>query len=398
MADETTWFLTHEFAPFRGGAATYVRETAAAARRAGLDVRVLAPAYRRPTHPPPMVPDADVGNIPVSRFRGNGRLNPAGIAETAAGIWHHRQQLAGAPLVAGSAGALMALILLDRLGWFRAHRLVCFLHGSEILKLRRRPFWRALAPGFFRCWPQVAVASRYVRELWETAALAPPAAAAPPLLAACACPEAFLERARVAAGAAVHRDRVADDELEVITVARLHPRKGQVHVARALGLLPTTLRQRVRYVVTGTGPEVYRRELENVCAGAGVRLIGPRPVSEADLAATYAGATVYAQASVTMPESVEGFGITYLEAAACGLPVAAWASGGTNEAVLDGRTGLLSPEGDVAGLAASLRHLLEDAELRTRLGRAGQDHARSFRWETSARTLVDAARVAFPRG
>lgn len=394
MTDGPTWFLTHEFAPFRGGAATYVRETAGAARRLGLDVRVLAPAY--PRHPLPAMSEQDPGEPPVTRFSGNGRLNPIGITEMAAGIWHHRQRLAGAPLVAGSAGALMALILLDRLGLFRPHRLVCFLHGSEILKLRRRPFWRLLAPGFFRRWPRVAVASHYVRDLWETAALAPPGAPGP-LLAMCACPEAFLERARVAV-AAVRPDRDPDDDPEVLTVARLHPRKGQVHVARALGLLPAGLRQRVRYVVAGTGPEPYRRELEAVCASAGVRLVGPRPVPEPDLAAVYAGAAVYAQASVSMPESVEGFGITYLEAAACGLPVAAWASGGTGEAVLDGRTGLLSPEGDVEGLSATLRRLLEDAPLRTRLGQAGQEHARSFRWETSARILVEAARVARSQG
>ena len=134
MADEPTWFLTHEFAPFRGGAATYVRETAGAARRLGLDVRVLAPAY--PRHRSTGVPTLDSPEIPVTRFPGNGRLNPVGIAEMAAGIWSHRQRLAGAPLVAGSAGAVMALILLDRLGLFRPHRLVCFLHGSEILMLR----------------------------------------------------------------------------------------------------------------------------------------------------------------------------------------------------------------------------------------------------------------------
>ncbi len=394
MADGPTWFLTHEFAPFRGGAATYVRETAGAARGLGFDVRVLAPAY--PRHQPTVATDGEPAEAAVSRFAGNGRLNPAGIVEMAAGIWRHRQRLDGAPLVAGSAGALMALILLDRSGLFRPHRLVCFLHGSEILKLRRRPFWWALAPGFFRRWPQVAVASRYVRGLWETAALVPPGGAAP-LLAPCACPGIFLERARTAAAAAVHLDRGVDDDLDVLTVARLHPRKGQVHVARALGLLPASLRQRVRYVVAGTGPESYRRELANACAGAGVRLVGPRPISEPDLATVYAGAAVYAQASISMPESVEGFGITYLEAAACSLPTAAWDSGGTGEAVLDGRTGLLSPEGDVEGLAASLRRLLEDGALRTRLGRAGQEHAWSFRWETSARTLVEAARVAFPR-
>ena len=389
MDDEPVWFLTHEFTPFRGGAATYVREAAAAARRLGVDARVLAPDYRGRCSR-----ELDDGGNLVARFPGHGKLGPLGIAQVAAGIWRHRRTLATSPLVAGSAGALMALILLDRAGLFRPHRLLCFLHGSEILKLRRRRFWRALAPGFFRRWPHFAVASHHVRELWW-AELSPDAPDTVHL-APCACSEAFLDQARVAAAAASRPDVAANGELNVLTLARLHPRKGQVHVAHALGRLPDALRERVRYVVVGSGSESYRQEIVSACAASGVRLQGPLAVSDQDLAAVYAGATIYAQASVSLPESVEGFGITYLEAAACGLPVAAWASGGTAEAVLDGRTGLLAPEGDVAALTVALQRLLEDADLRVRLGQAGQAHARNFRWTDSARTLVGAARSAFP--
>lgn len=386
MDDSPVWFLTHEFTPFRGGVATYVRETVQAARRLGVDARVLAPSYHR---------GGRVGRVDdepgVVRFTGNGKLGPVGVPEMAAGIWRHRRALGGAPIIAGSAGALMALIVLDRAGWFRPDRLLCFLHGSEILKLRRRRFWRALAPGFFRRWPHVAVASDYVRELW----LAENRGAENTVhLAACACSETFLEQARTAVASRVVVGPAAD--LDVLTLARLHPRKGQVHVARALGRLPAGLRERVRYVVAGAGADDYRREIVAACAASGVRLVGPDPVTDGALAATYANATLYAQASVALSESVEGFGITYLEAAACGLPVAAWDSGGTAEAVLEGQTGLLAPEGDVKALATILQRLLEDAALRARFGAAGQPHARRFRWADSARCLVAAARTALP--
>ena len=391
MEDEPVWFLTHEFTPFRGGAATYVREAAGAARRLGVDARVLAPAYGGRG-----LPGKDDGRADmVVRFPGNGKLGPPGVAQIAAGIWHRRHLLARAPLIAGSAGALMALILLDRAGLFRPDRLLCFLHGSEILKLRRRRFWRALTPRFFHRWPHVAVASHHVRQLWQSEDPGTVTTHGTVHLAPCACPEDFLERAQTVS-ATVRPDVAVNEELKVLTLARLHPRKGQVHVARALGQLPAGLRERVRYVLVGSGPESYRREIASACATSGVCLQGPDAVSDQDLAAVYAGATVYAQASVSLPESVEGFGITYLEAAACGLPVAAWASGGTAEAVLDGRTGLLAPEGDVAALAVVLQRLLEDADLRARLGQAGQAHARSFRWTDSARTLIAAARSAFP--
>lgn len=401
--NEPVVFLTHEFEPFRGGAATYVREVVAAARRDGLDARVLAPDYRRhdlgwawsPAADPVRLGEHDATS--VQRFRGSGRLNPVGILEVAVGIWRRRDVLAGLPLVAGSAGVLMALILLDRAGLFRPGRLLSFLHGSEILKLRRRTFWRRLAPGFFARWPHVGVASRYVRELWEAAGDLSSVSGdqSTVYLAPCACAESFLEhlpKLPVRSASSADDDR----ELRVLTVARLHPRKGQVRVAQALGRLSPALRARVLYQVVGTGTNAYRVQLETTCMQSNVRLQLLGRVPDEALPALYSGADVYAQASTPLLESVEGFGITYLEAAACGLPVAAWASGGTSEAVLDGRTGLLAPEHDTNALAYVLTQLLSDPGLRARLGRAGMDRARSFRWETSARTLVQAARVAYP--
>ena len=119
-------------------------------------------------------------------------------------------------------------------------------------------------------------------------------------------------------------------------------------------------------------------------------------LDDAALARVYASATVYAQASRTLPQSVEGFGITFLEASFHGCPVAAFRSGGVDEAVRDGETGLLVPEGDLPALAAAVGRLLGDPALRARMGRAGRVFARGFSWEESARKLFDAASPVGP--
>lgn len=394
MIQPPTFLLTHEFAPFRGGVATYVREAAAAARRLGEDVRVLAPDYHgQGTEEIVEVLTADDStSVPVRRVPGGGRLNPRGVLELAAGLWRNRARLAGAPLIAGSAGAIMALILLDRAGLFRPHRLLCFFHGSEVLKLTRRPFWKLCAPGFFRRWPHAAVASRYVASLLGASGWWAEDHSRVPHLAPCACSGAFDSML----GRALPVVESGRDSLCVLTVARLHPRKGQLDVARACARLPEALRSRVVYQIAGTGSAAYRQEVESVCQAGKVRLELLGRVGDADLPAIYRGSTVFAQASRTLPESVEGFGISYLEAAACGRPVVAYASGGTPEAVLDGRTGLLVPEGEVDSLAGALARLLGDAGLRGRFGVAGREHARTFSWETAARVLCDAARAATP--
>jgi glycosyltransferase involved in cell wall biosynthesis len=81
----------------------------------------------------------------------------------------------------------------------------------------------------------------------------------------------------------------------------------------------------------------------------------------------------------------EGWGITNLEAAACGTPVLASNSPGIRESVKHGATGYLVPHGDVAALAEAMRRLAQAPDLVHTLGRAGREFARSFTWERAAR-------------
>ena len=71
---------------------------------------------------------------------------------------------------------------------------------------------------------------------------------------------------------------------------------------------------------------------------------------------------------------------------ALGTPAVAYAHGGVPEALADGRTGLLAPEGDVKGLAANLERLLSDRDLAERLGRQGRERTLG-EFDIAARTL-----------
>jgi glycosyltransferase involved in cell wall biosynthesis len=80
----------------------------------------------------------------------------------------------------------------------------------------------------------------------------------------------------------------------------------------------------------------------------------------------------------------EGWGITNLEAAACGTPTVASDAPGLRDSVVDGKTGFLVPHGDVAALAKRLRAIVEDLALRDRMGRDGRTFAEGFTWERAA--------------
>ncbi|UCD95468.1 MAG: glycosyltransferase [Candidatus Zixiibacteriota bacterium] len=92
---------------------------------------------------------------------------------------------------------------------------------------------------------------------------------------------------------------------------------------------------------------------------------------------------------MVMPSLAESFGVAALEAAAAGLPVIAGDVGGVSEVVIDGKTGILVPPGDAAGLAEAIIRLVEDADLRKKMGEAGRQHvAAKYRWENCLDQMV----------
>lgn len=88
--------------------------------------------------------------------------------------------------------------------------------------------------------------------------------------------------------------------------------------------------------------------------------------------------------ATVLPSPKEGWGITNVEAAACGTPAVAADSPGLRESVLHGRTGLLVPYGDTAALADALGSLAADPARVEMLGRAARGFAEGFTWERAA--------------
>jgi glycosyltransferase involved in cell wall biosynthesis len=171
-------------------------------------------------------------------------------------------------------------------------------------------------------------------------------------------------------------DRV---EPEIVFLGRLRRYKGAQHAIAALPLVLTTVPE-ARLTIVGDGP--YRPELERLARELGVaervRFLGAVPQAEK------VAALNRAQVAVN-PSPKEGWGLTVIEANACGAPVVASRSPGLIESVRDGETGRLVPHGDPQALAAGVVKLLVDRDLRLKQARAAIAWAHTFDWETCYR-------------
>ena len=93
--------------------------------------------------------------------------------------------------------------------------------------------------------------------------------------------------------------------------------------------------------------------------------------------------------SMPYRNSIEGFGLVYLEAAAHGLPIIANRVGGVEDAVSDGENGILVDPGDEPSLTKALNRLIENGNLREKMGAKGLAWSRSFSWHNAFKTLFE---------
>ena len=213
----------------------------------------------------------------------------------------------------------------------------------------------------------------------------------------------------VAPGVDTDRFRVLDDDARraarerfgipidaelIVGVSRLVPRKGFDTAIAAVARMARA-RPNLELVIAGAGRDEGRLARLARDRGAPVRFLGR--VSFEDLPLLYGCADVFTMLCRNrwLGLEQEGFGIVFLEAAACGVPQVAGASGGAAEAVDDGVTGIVVDDPDnVDEVVKAFEHLLDDDAVRRSMGAAARVRAEAeFSYEVLAEKLWNTLRT-----
>ena len=182
------------------------------------------------------------------------------------------------------------------------------------------------------------------------------------------------------------------DEKVILTLARVIERKGHDFVIRAL---PKVIQKipGTKYLIVGPWDEKFHQQLKVLIQSLHLdnRVLFYGYCETDEIPLFYNLCDVYAMISRTLEQAgdVEGFGITYLEANACGKPVIGGDSGGVPDAVAHGETGFLVRPDDADAISDHLVTLLSDSNLAGTLGRQGRERViQQFTWERIAETLM----------
>ncbi len=356
--------ITHEFYPKLRGISVYLQEIAKCASERGNTIEVWAPANDE-------ILAADLPYT-VKLMPLKGTQSWVSRIKLALELIKCREQVGNAILYLAEPGPIRTMLYLQLFSVIKPQALWITLYGSEIKKFTIFPHRKILFKKLLKFADRISVISQYnyriLRQLF-------PELDEKIVVAGCALKSDFTKEVSP-------KQKNNKDKIIVLTVGGIHPRKGQLNLLHALNRLELDLKKKIEYRLVG--PLVkpsYFKKIESYANKNRLNFKYLGEVENKDLSAIYAEADIYAMTSIDYRSSVEGFGLTYLEASAHRLPIIAHRVGGVEDAVKNNVTGILIEPGDYEHLANVLQTLVADSSLRDRLGGEGERWARNHTWE-----------------
>ena len=179
----------------------------------------------------------------------------------------------------------------------------------------------------------------------------------------------------------------ADYNPVLITLARLEERKGHTLVLDAITKLIRDYTN-LLYIIAGEGPfkKKKKKKVELLGLEKNVKFLGW--ISEPEKSYYLKKSKIFIMTPYQVKESVEGFGMSYIDAAIQGVPTIASISGGIQDAVHEGVNGMLIPEGNVLLLEKKIRELLNNKILYDKISKNAIDYSKNFIWKNKIKEYL----------
>ena len=178
----------------------------------------------------------------------------------------------------------------------------------------------------------------------------------------------------------------------ITTLARVEERKGHIFVLKALSEIKQKF-PKILYLIAGKGPYLEKIKLvtKNMDLENNVKFLGW--ITEPEKSLILKQSDLFVMTPTTVGESVEGFGMAYIDASFHGVASIGSDSGGVSDAILDNKTGIICESGNQKMIAEKILHLLENKKLRESMGANGKLRANeNYAWDKKIIEYLDASK------
>jgi phosphatidyl-myo-inositol dimannoside synthase len=360
--------VTHEFPPKRGGAGVYCQEIAEGAHKIGINIELLVPE------------GSDIqDNFKTTFLPLKGNQSWKSSIQLFLFLRKFLKKTKNKNILhIADPGVCRSFI---RLGFLfpKNARLLITIHGSELLKFTRNPIEKFCFGKLLLRSEKIHILSRFNYE--NCLRLFPLTKKKLKLIRG--APSKVVEAKK-----SMPFKKKDKAKLVLLCVGRIHPRKGQLELIQATSKLPEDIVSDLTLIFVGpivSKPYFSKLKKESQNFRGEVEFKGDLLVE--DLKECYQNADIFCLCPTVQKKSVEGFGFVYLEASSFGLPILATRTGGIEDAVIDGQTGLIADHKTPDELSEKLLELVMNKDLRKKLGGNGKIWAKQHRWKDIANKL-----------
>lgn len=366
---DSIYLYTHEFSPTRGGIAIYVQELAEALAQLEYQVRVEAPRHANTEYP-----------FTVIQNDNHGTHSLADLFRTYRSFRKNSTELNEKIIILAEPAPILSYASVILRSKIQPKKLILIWHGSEIIRFYKNPLSRYLVNKLIPLADKIVVLSNNnaklatqcfpsSKKIIEVIPGAPRALPAETISSGLPTPE--------------------PGKKVLLNVARFHPRKGQDLLITIADQLPVECKNQLELWFVGQIVKLeFFEKLKSQATQSGLHIRFFTEVDDHQLPHFYEQAYMFGMTSRPWKNSIEGFGLVYLEAAAAGLPVIGFETGGVSDAVKHQETGFLAPYSEQSSLTQNIEKLLQSPELYQKIRQNSIAFSKRYTWKDIAETII----------